>query len=219
MGQLGGARISRVGWVLALMTAGSDAVHAACGWSRPRGATLNAAEPDVDHDVESPADGGGVREPSGELPRGRRIAFRVVAVLTALWLLLLNVFGLTEVVLMWLPTEMLVPFADGTFDSVAELEMHRAHFVAVGIVGDHPAPPRGSWSAPAPAPLGPSCPDHRVSARGHPPRRPSHPTSVRQVRTNEPAVRFSTDLLRFSTDLLRCDGPPELSITTREGSP
>lgn len=67
--------------------------------------------------------------------RGRRVGFRVLTVVVGLWFLLLHVFGLTEVVLMWLPAETISsitgedPTSAGGIDFVA----HRSHFVAVGI--------------------------------------------------------------------------------------
>lgn len=66
---------------------------------------------------------------------GRTIAFRVVAILVSLWLLAMNVFGLMEVVLMWLPAETLASMLD---ESASELSIHRAHFMAIGIL---------SWAA------------------------------------------------------------------------
>lgn len=72
---------------------------------------------------------------SGQPWKGRRTAFRVVATLVALWLLAMNVFGLTEIVLMWLPVETLASMFD---ESASEISIHRAHFMAIGIV---------SWAA------------------------------------------------------------------------
>ena len=72
-------------------------------------------------------------DPSGAQPaRGRRIAFRALAIVLSLWVVLLGIFGLTEVVLMWLPAE--------TVGSIMEdpggpdIEMHRSHFMAIGIL-------------------------------------------------------------------------------------
>lgn len=94
----------------------------------------NAADLEIDGGAGAAGDGNVVSAPSGDLSRGRRIAFRVVAVLTALWLLLMHVFGLTEVVLMWLPGETLASMFGEDAGSVAELEMHRSHFMIIGIV-------------------------------------------------------------------------------------
>ncbi len=66
--------------------------------------------------------------------RARTIAFRTLAVVTALWVLARSVFGLTEVGLMWLPYETLEPILEGAADSAAELEAHRSHFMSIGIV-------------------------------------------------------------------------------------
>lgn len=70
----------------------------------------------------------------GQRARGRRIAFRVVSALTALLLLAMHVFGMLEVVLMWLPEATLGELFAEQFDSVAELVAHRAHFMSIGIV-------------------------------------------------------------------------------------
>lgn len=76
-------------------------------------------------------DPGGTPEEGTVGSRGRSVAFRVLAVLTALWLLALSVFGLLELVLMWLPDETLVSILD---DFTAEDLTHRTHFLSVGIV-------------------------------------------------------------------------------------
>lgn len=63
--------------------------------------------------------------------RARRIAFRTVAWVTSLEVLMLFLVGLMEVVFMWLPDATIVSmFAD---ISVADLS-HRAHFNSIGIV-------------------------------------------------------------------------------------
>lgn len=59
------------------------------------------------------------------------MAFRVLAVLASLWVLALMVFGLTEVVLMWLPADTLVAML-GEGD-LGDLEAHRSHFMSIGI--------------------------------------------------------------------------------------
>lgn len=56
----------------------------------------------------------------------RRVAFRVVAAVTSLWVLALMFFGLLELVLMWLPAEML------TFLEDIDLT-HRAHWMMSGV--------------------------------------------------------------------------------------
>ena len=75
------------------------------------------------------------REPAaavGSRPgKGRRIAFRVVATLVALWFLALNIFGLLELVVMWFPAETLAEMFE---EETAYIDAHRAHFMAIGIV-------------------------------------------------------------------------------------
>lgn len=62
--------------------------------------------------------------------KARRVMFRVLAVLTSLWVLALMVFALTEVVLMWLPRDTLRAIPD-----LGELDLaHRAHFMSVGVI-------------------------------------------------------------------------------------
>lgn len=74
--------------------------------------------------------------PSGSrfTSKTRRITYRVVAVVVALWLLLFNVFGLMEVVLMWLPAETVAELVDDPGTDPADLASHRTHFMAIGIV-------------------------------------------------------------------------------------
>ena len=73
-----------------------------------------------------------VRQPAGsEGSRVRRVAFRILAVLVSLSLLVLMVFSLMEVVLMWLTWDTLMSFID---DLPAGDEIHRAHFNMIGIV-------------------------------------------------------------------------------------
>lgn len=63
--------------------------------------------------------------------RARRVSFRVLAVLTSLWVLAVMIFGLMELVLMWLPGDMLV----GLIDDFAPADLaHRAHFMSVGVI-------------------------------------------------------------------------------------
>lgn len=63
--------------------------------------------------------------------KGRRITFRVLAAVTSLWLLAFFVFGLTEVVLMWLPGATISSIVG---DDFSELAVHRTHLMSVGIV-------------------------------------------------------------------------------------
>ena len=75
---------------------------------------------------------GVTRRPSdADQPRARRVVYRVAAVLVALWLIALNVFGLLELVLMWFPTDTLAEMfgEEGSF-----IEAHRVHFMNIGIV-------------------------------------------------------------------------------------
>ncbi|MDP8975645.1 MAG: hypothetical protein M3N28_04630 [Actinomycetota bacterium] len=87
--------------------------------------------------TNAPVDGAALNDP-GEFvvaidtgSRARRIAFRVLAVITTLWMLALSVFGLLELVLMWLPGETLMSMID---DFTATDLSHRSHFMSVGIV-------------------------------------------------------------------------------------
>lgn len=66
------------------------------------------------------------QEPS----RRRRIAFRVWAVLTGLWFLVLFGIGAVELGLMWLPDQTLISM----FDEPPNLPVHRTHFLIVGII-------------------------------------------------------------------------------------
>lgn len=66
--------------------------------------------------------------------KGRRIAFRVLAVITGLWFLAYYLFGLTEVVLMWLPMDTLRSIIPPDDQTIPDLAIHRAHFMSVGIM-------------------------------------------------------------------------------------
>jgi hypothetical protein len=57
------------------------------------------------------------------------VAFRVMAVLTSLWVLAVVFFGLTEVVLMWLPAGVL----RSTGLPIDDLAAHRTHYLSAGI--------------------------------------------------------------------------------------
>ncbi len=74
---------------------------------------------------EELADGAGV--PS----KKRRIAFGVVATLVALLILAQQVFGLMELVFMWLPAETVAEMFE---EETSFIVLHRAHFMAVGII-------------------------------------------------------------------------------------
>lgn len=78
-----------------------------------------------------PATDADTRTATGGTGSRRRIAFRVVAWVTALEVLLLFLFGLLEIVFMWLPDATVVAmFGDIT---PADLD-HRGHFNSIGIV-------------------------------------------------------------------------------------
>lgn len=62
--------------------------------------------------------------------RRRRIAFRVWAVLTSLWFLVLFGVGAVELGIMWLPDQILTSM----FDEPPNLPAHRTHFLIVGII-------------------------------------------------------------------------------------
>ena len=65
--------------------------------------------------------------------KGHRIAFRAFSGLTALFMLAVFVFGLLEVVIMWLPGDTLLSIDSGeTYPG--GLLVHRSHFMAVGLV-------------------------------------------------------------------------------------
>lgn len=63
--------------------------------------------------------------------RKRRIAFGIVATLVALFILAQQIFGLMELVFMWLPAETV---ADMFEEETSFIALHRAHFMAVGII-------------------------------------------------------------------------------------
>jgi hypothetical protein len=65
-----------------------------------------------------------------ERSKGRRVAFRVWAVLTSLLFLVLFGFGAFELGLMWLPDQTLASM----FDEPPNLPVHRTHFLIVGII-------------------------------------------------------------------------------------
>lgn len=64
-------------------------------------------------------------------PRWRRIAFRFAAVVAFAWLALNLVFGLTEVVIMWLPAETLNTEIGGDLEQ--PLSAHRSMYLAIGL--------------------------------------------------------------------------------------
>lgn len=74
----------------------------------------------------------GTGQPAGGTrARARRIAFRALAWVTSVGVLVLSGFGLLEVVFMWLPDATVVAM----FDDVGAADLiHRGHFNAIGIV-------------------------------------------------------------------------------------
>lgn len=66
-----------------------------------------------------------------EQSKGRRIAFRVVAILVALFILAQMVFGLLEIVFMWFPAETVADMFD---EKASNIALHRTHFMAIGIL-------------------------------------------------------------------------------------
>lgn len=79
--------------------------------------------------------------PSGSVPQARgtqgsntrRVALRVVVIVTSLWVLALMSVGLTEIVLMWLPGDTLSSVGDAM--GLGELDLaHRTHFMSIGVI-------------------------------------------------------------------------------------
>lgn len=71
------------------------------------------------------------RIPNGKESRVRRVTFRVISIVVGLWFLAVELFGLTEVVLMWLPADTL---ASITGEPASGFVAHRSHFMSIGIV-------------------------------------------------------------------------------------
>lgn len=63
--------------------------------------------------------------------KARRVTFRVLGVLTALWVLAMSIFALLEIVLMWLPGDTLLSMIDDL--TPADLA-HRSHFMNAGVI-------------------------------------------------------------------------------------
>lgn len=78
--------------------------------------------------------GGGQGDDAVWSSPARRIAFRVLSVLLGLFLLASFVFGLLEVVLMWLPDQFFIDNADLGEDYPGGIPVHRSHFMAIGLV-------------------------------------------------------------------------------------
>lgn len=66
-----------------------------------------------------------------EQSKARRIGFRVVVAVFALWVLALNGFALLEPFFMWLPGE---TAAEMLGEETWYITLHRTHFVAIGLV-------------------------------------------------------------------------------------
>lgn len=79
----------------------------------------------ADGSVPAEAQPGGSKTP--------RVAFRVAAAVTSLWVLALMIFALTEVVFMWLPPDTLLSVGQ-TLD-LGDIDLtHRVHFMSLGVV-------------------------------------------------------------------------------------
>lgn len=81
-------------------------------------------------DRESVVGVGDIRQ-EAEAP-GRRVAFRVVSVIVALWFLIYFSFALLEVGLMWLPEPTLIEVVGE--EETLDLGLHRTHFMMIGVV-------------------------------------------------------------------------------------
>lgn len=66
--------------------------------------------------------------------RGHRITFRIFSGMTALFMLAVFVFGLLELVIMWLPDETLLSMGRDDEAYPGGLLVHRSHFMAIGLV-------------------------------------------------------------------------------------
>ena len=75
--------------------------------------------------------GGDDRSVSPLEPEKPRRAFRVLAWILSLWLLALSLFGLMELVLMWLSDEALSSMFG---DEIPAIVSHRTHFMIIGIL-------------------------------------------------------------------------------------
>ncbi|MEN8238218.1 MAG: hypothetical protein ABFR53_03340 [Actinomycetota bacterium] len=80
----------------------------------------------------TPPTGSSWEATTGSQSKARHRAFRILAAILTVAFLALFVFGLFEVVLMWLPDEVLLSVIDDL--TAADLEFHRAHFLSIGIV-------------------------------------------------------------------------------------
>lgn len=88
------------------------------------------------HDTSAPRRppaGSGASTTDPPVSRARRVAFRVLAVLLTLWMLAISVFGLTEIVLMWLPERTVGDLVSGGSGDELELTDHRTHFFMIGL--------------------------------------------------------------------------------------
>ena len=97
----------------------------------PSDRTAGSEAPDTTATI---AQRGSVPQARGtEGSKARRVAFRVVAIVTSLWVLALMSFGLTEIVLMWLPADTLSSVGETL--GFGELDLaHRAHFMSIGVI-------------------------------------------------------------------------------------
>ena len=97
----------------------------------PSDRTAGSKQPDT---TTPTAQSGSAPQARGtEGSKARRVAFRVVAIVTSLWVLALMFFGLTEIVLMWLPGDTLSSVDDALDLGGLDLA-HRAHFMSIGVI-------------------------------------------------------------------------------------
>jgi hypothetical protein len=78
----------------------------------------------------------GVGTPGVVDSRARRVAFRTLSAVLALWLLAMGVFGLLEAVLMWLPLDTIAEIAGAQDEAIADpgyIPRHRSHFMGLGL--------------------------------------------------------------------------------------
>lgn len=69
--------------------------------------------------------------PDPQQSRARRIGFRIVVTLFALWVLATNSFAVLEPFFMWLPAEAVAELFD---EETLFITLHRTHFMAVGLI-------------------------------------------------------------------------------------
>lgn len=96
------------------------------------GRTQRTRQPGPPDPATPRAHGGSAPAEADEgVSKTRRVAFRVLAALTALWVLAMSIFALMEIVLMWLPGNTLLSMIDDL--TPADLA-HRAHYMNAGVI-------------------------------------------------------------------------------------